>query len=62
MPRPTMKMFLPNGTSTSAQLAALTNSVNLGSVAKPNPNTPLNTSMIGRIHNAKSGCGSCGRN
>lgn len=23
--------------------------------------TPLNGSIIGRIHNAKSGCGSCGR-
>jgi hypothetical protein len=23
--------------------------------------TPLNTGMIQRIHNARSGCGSCGR-
>ena len=58
MPQPTMKMFLPNSNSTYAQMAALTNLV---SAPKPIKNTPLNSAMIGRIHNAKSGCGSCGR-
>jgi hypothetical protein len=63
MRNPTMQMFLPNGTSTSAQMAAFASySANLASVPKTIKTAPaLNTSMIGRIHNAKSGCGSCGR-
>ncbi len=61
--KPTMQMFLPNGTSTSAQMAAFASySANLASIPKTTQNAPaLNTSMIGRIHNAKSGCGSCGK-
>lgn len=27
----------------------------------PRPSTALNASIIGRIHNVKPGCGSCGR-
>jgi hypothetical protein len=63
MPRfqPKMQMFLPNGNAMSSQMAALSYSANIASVPKTNQPTPLNTAMIGRIHNAKSGCGSCGR-
>ena len=59
--KPTMTMFLPNGNSVSSQIAALTYSANLASIPKTIQPTPLNTSMIGRIHNAKAGCGPCGR-
>jgi hypothetical protein len=57
----TIKMSLSNGNPTTAQIAALSYSANLASIPKATQNTPLNSAMIGRIHNAKSGCGSCGR-
>lgn len=57
----TIKMSLSNGNPTTAQIAALTYSTNLASIPKKNLNTPLNASMIDRIHKAKPGCGSCGR-
>jgi hypothetical protein len=45
----------------------MVNKANLASVspaapkAAPKASTALNSSIIGRIHNAKAGCGSCGR-
>jgi hypothetical protein len=46
-PEPTAKHFQPN----VAQTPAVSKSVNGG----------FNSSMIGRIHTIKPGCGSCGR-
>ncbi len=56
-----IKMSLLNGNPTPSQIAYLTYSANLASIPKTTQNIPLNTSMIQRIHNARSGCGSCGR-
>jgi hypothetical protein len=41
----------------------MVNKANLSSVSPvvPKASTALNSSIIGRIHNAKAGCGSCGR-
>ena len=57
----TIKMSLLNGNPTPSQIASLTYSANLASIPKTMKTTPLNTGMIQRIHNARSGCGSCGR-
>jgi hypothetical protein len=54
-------MSLLNGNPTPSQIASLTYSANLASIPKTMKTTPLNTGMIQRIHNARSGCGSCGR-
>jgi hypothetical protein len=56
---PTMKMFLANGNNTFEQMSSFS-AVNSVPKTLPKPSS-LNSSMIGRIHNAKSGCGSCGR-
>jgi hypothetical protein len=56
-----IKMSLLNGNPTPSQIASLTYSANLASIPKTMKTTPLNTGMIQRIHNARSGCGSCGR-
>ena len=56
-----IRMSLSNGNPTPSQIASLTYSANLASIPKTTQNVPLNTGMIQRIHNAKSGCGSCGR-
>ena len=57
----TIKMSLLNGNPTPSQIASLIYSANLASIPKTTQNIPLNTGMIQRIHNARSGCGSCGR-
>ena len=57
----TIRMSLSNGNPTPSQIASLTYSANLASIPKTTQNIPLNTGMIQRIHNARSGCGSCGR-
>jgi len=57
----TIKMSLLNTNPTITQIATLTYSANLASIPKTTKNAPLNSAMIGRIHNAKPGCGSCGR-
>ena len=57
----TIKMSLLNGNPTPSQIASLTYSANLASIPKTTQNIPLNTGMIQRIHNARSGCGSCGK-
>ena len=54
-----MNMFLTNGNPTRAQISAY-KAVTLA----PTPKTytaPLNSAMVSRVHNAKAGCGSCGR-
>lgn len=59
-----IKMSLSNGNPTFSQMAALTYSSNLAAVPKATQikaNAPLTAPMIGRVHNTKSGCGSCGR-
>lgn len=38
-----------------------TSSLSPASVAPTNRVTSLNSPIIGRIHNVKAGCGSCGR-
>jgi signal recognition particle GTPase len=53
-------MNLNNNNYTSAQLAAYKAIIN---AATPKSKAPqgLNASMVGRIHNVKPGCGSCGK-
>ncbi len=60
MPAP-IKMSLYNGSPTPAQIASLTYMANLTTVPKVKSVAPLSAPMIGRIHNAKASCGSCGR-
>jgi hypothetical protein len=59
-----IKMRLSNGNHTFTQISALSKS-NMAPVPTNLPtkvNTSLrNSPMISRIHNAKPGCGSCGR-
>jgi hypothetical protein len=59
----TIKMSLSNGNPTKAQLAILSYSTNPVAIPKANVNVnaPLSAPMVGRIHNVKPGCGSCGR-
>jgi hypothetical protein len=55
-----VKMSLSNGNPTTSQLAMLARTVNKqASVVKTA--TPLSSPMVGRIHNVRPGCGSCGR-
>jgi len=62
-----ISMFLSNGNIRPSQIRSIVNKANLASVsplatkAAPKASTALNSSIIGRIHNAKAGCGSCGR-
>ncbi len=58
-----INMFLSNGNYVPQQAKKTINIANL-SVAPSQVrqvNTSLNNSMISRIHNARPGCGSCGR-
>lgn len=60
MPRKIM-MTISNGNPTVAQINAyLSNSKTSASTNKLSSGS-LNSSMIGRIHSIKPGCGSCGR-
>lgn len=57
-----MYMFLSNGVYAPARPAVPPiASASLGVVTMPVKSIPLNGSFISRVHNAKSGCGSCGR-
>ncbi len=58
-----INMFLSNGNLRPSQFRSMVNKANLSSVSPvvPKASTALNSSIIGRIHNAKAGCGSCGR-
>ena len=55
-----MNMFISNGNPTPQQRAVF-NAANIASAPTVKPSSSLNSSIIARIHNAKSGCGSCGR-
>ena len=55
-----MNMFISNGNPTPQQRAAF-NAANIASAPSIKPSSSLNSSIIARIHNAKSGCGSCGK-
>lgn len=59
-----MKMYISNGNQTLLQMEML-NRLKAAPAPAPTQNkdqkSSLNSSMIGRIHNAKSGCGSCGK-
>ena len=52
-------MTLNNGNYTHTQLAAY--KANLAATPKSKPPQALNTSIVGRIHNVRPGCGSCGK-
>jgi hypothetical protein len=58
-----IKMSLSNGNPTRTQLAVLSYNANLAAIPKAPAvkNAPLSAPMVGRIHNVKPGCGSCGR-
>ena len=58
-----IKMSLSNGNPTRTQLAILSYNANLAAIPKKpaTVNAPLSAPMVGRIHNVKPGCGSCGR-
>jgi len=55
-------MLITNGNYVPMQTRAI-NTTSLASLSSvvPKPSPALNSSMLGRIHNAKAGCGSCGR-
>jgi len=55
-----INMFISNGNPTPQQHAAF-NAANIASAPSIKPSSALNSSIISRIHNVKSGCGSCGR-
>ena len=60
----TIKMTLSNGNQNRNHLANVFHyNSNFTAAIPPAPvlNAPLNTSMVGRVHNVKPGCGSCGR-
>ena len=58
MPSP-IKMSLTNGNLAQVQFEALTRS-RLAAVPVPKKNAAVKAHMIGRIHNVRPGCGSCG--
>ena len=53
-------MNLNNNNYTRTQLAAYQANLAAASVRPKGPQG-LNTSIVGRIHNVKPGCGSCGK-
>jgi hypothetical protein len=56
-----INMFLSNGNYVPQQQKKTINVANLAVAPTKQVNTALNNSMISRIHNARPGCGSCGR-
>ena len=56
-----MMMTLSNGNYTHHAVTAYTAYIKTKEASIPKPNGSLTASMIGRIHNVKAGCGSCGR-
>ena len=54
-----ISMSLNNGNYTRTQLAAY--QANLAATPKPKGPQALNASIVGRIHNVRPGCGSCGK-
>lgn len=62
-----MPMILSNGNRQPLTQPVLINTASLATTTTTSQpvnrvkSTALNSSIIGRIHNAKPGCGSCGR-
>lgn len=56
-----MMMSMSNGNYTHKAVTAYTSYVRAKEAEKPRPNGALTASMIGRIHDVKPGCGSCGK-
>ena len=54
-------MMLNNGGLSKAQIAAIFRSRNAQNQKPTSRGIALNSSIIGRIFNAKPGCGSCGK-
>jgi hypothetical protein len=54
-----IQMSLNNGNYTRTQLAAF--QANLAPAPVLPGAGPLNSSIVGRIHNVRPGCGSCGK-
>ena len=54
-----ISMRLDNSNYTRTQLAAY--QANLAAAPKPKALQALNSSIVGRIHNVRPGCGSCGK-
>jgi hypothetical protein len=52
-----IKMFITNGNT----IPIHARSINKTALTTTRAPSALNTSIIGRIHSAKAGCGSCGR-
>lgn len=52
-------MNLNNGNYTQKQIAAF--QAKIAPVPKPKAAQALNASIVGRIHNVRPGCGSCGK-
>jgi len=52
-------MRLNNDNYSPKQIAAY--QANLAAAPKPKVGAALNTSIVGRIHNVRPGCGSCGK-
>ncbi len=58
-----INMFLSNGNLQPTMVKEI-NTASLGanpSLAAPKAPSALNASMLGRVHNVRPGCGSCGR-
>ncbi len=56
-----MSMLLSNGNYSHKEIAAYHAFMKAKEASTPKPSGSLNASMIGRIHNVKPGCGSCGK-
>jgi hypothetical protein len=56
-----INMFLSNGSVISPQLQRQINQANISTVQPTSLRSSLNSPIIGRIHNTKPGCNSCGR-
>ncbi len=57
-----MPMFLSNGNRQPISHPVIANTSSLATQPVTHvKSTSLNSSIIGRIHNVKPGCGSCGR-
>jgi hypothetical protein len=54
-----ISMNLDNGNYSRRQIAAY--QAHLAATPKPKTAQALNSSIVGRIHNVRPGCGSCGK-
>ena len=56
-----MSMLFSNGNYSAKEIASYHAFMKAKEAAAPKSNGSLNASMIGRIHDIKPGCGSCGK-